>query len=87
MKRRSLKGRDKADYSFLHTRQRMQERHGINMSREDYNRLNSDIVIGEEIGIEEMAGTVQRIFMLDFRGFKKFVWDDKRGCVTTVLGR
>ena len=87
MKRRNLMGSDKADYSFLHTQQRMRERHGISMSREDYNRLNSGIVIGEEINIEEMAGTVQRIFMLDFRGFKKFVWDDKRGCVTTVLRR
>lgn len=86
MKRKNFPG-NKVAYSFLHTQQRMKERHGLLMLLEDYARLCvlAKQAKGSEICTEDTGGTIQRIFMLDFHGPKPFVWEDRRACVTTVL--
>lgn len=89
MKRRNLSGKKRDNYSFLHTQQRMRERHGLILTSEDYDRLNARAKVAkdhrEEICEEDTGGTVQRIFLLGFHGMKPFVWEDRRACITTVL--
>ena len=69
------------DYSFEHIKQRMMERHGIDISNDEYDiictKYNNNIISKEND---------QHVFEYAFKGkMLKFVWSNKRKRVTTVL--
>lgn len=89
MKRKHLKGEDLSRYSFEHTKQRMLERYGLNLTLDDYNLLCNNVrnrknVI--EVDRENQKDCTQIIFETYFKSKTILVvYEDVRDCITTVL--
>ena len=79
-------------YSFNHTKKRLKERYGIDISIDDYDYLCTKVITNDDITIvmmEKQDSDIQYTYDLDFkqRGAIRVVWSDKRQCITTVLER
>jgi len=76
------------EYSFNHFKQRMKERHDLDMSREEYKVLCSLVKHKKPIRIEDQKNDTQRTYEVNFCSVRmKVVWSGKRQCLTTVLPR
>ena len=70
-------------FSFLHTRQRMSERYGLELNWKEYRTLSRDMKLAKEYTSEKQG---QRVSTLMFKGTPVIVvFDEKRQRVTTVL--
>ena len=80
------------DYSFKHTKQRLKERYGIDISRTDYNLLCGRVKRKEDvrwISTEYQKNDTQHVYDLSFpfRNDIRVVWSKKRDCITTALNK
>jgi hypothetical protein len=80
------------NYSFNHTKERLKERYGIDISIDDYDYLCTKVITNDDINIimmEKQDNDIQYTYDLDFKykGTLRVVWSDKRQCITTVLER
>ncbi len=77
--RKSLK------YCFEHTKQRMLERHSLDLSREEYNTLCTKYNSHKSIKIISIEKD-QHVFETDYKNNTyRFVWCDNRCTITTVF--
>jgi hypothetical protein len=71
------------EYSFNHTRERLNERYNISLNRSEYDRLCGIITDGICMMVENDD---QEIYETYFKGSHiRVVWSTKRNCITTVL--
>ena len=81
------------NYSFNHTKQRLQERYDIDdLTMKQYDHMCDKILQRRNaIMVEEeyQDGDTQIIYDLEFvhRDPIRVVWSEKRQCITTVLAR
>ena len=88
-----MKTKKDRDYSFNHTKLRLQERYNIDdLTMEQYNHMCQKILNKQnaiEIETEYQDNDTQIIYDLEFmhRNPIRVVWSEKRQCITTVLKR
>jgi len=80
------------EYSFNHTKKRLKERYGIDITIDDYNYLCTKVITNDDITLimmEKQDNDTQYTYDLDFkyRGIIRVVWSGSRQCITTVLER
>lgn len=76
--------KNSVEYCFNHTKERMLERHHLDITLNEYNILCSmyNSKLTKIVGIEKN----QHIFETEFKNKKfRFVWCDKRKTITTVF--
>ena len=89
MKRKTLKGQALLDYSLNHVKERLWDRYGLKITKEEYSnfcrkaRNNKDLV-----SVEENCKKPSSIHEFWHRGEPVwFVYEKERDCITTVLKR
>ncbi len=74
------------EYSYSHFAQRLQERYGLEITRDEYERLCHICRIGTMTVVSKEPSNKQTVFSGLLAGHRmKFVWSDERDCITTVL--
>ena len=77
------------EYSFEHTRERIKERYGVDINREDYNELCVRANLKENVVFmseKKQKNGVQQVLIMPFKDVQlKVVWSTSRQCITTVL--
>lgn len=80
------------EYSFNHTKKRLLERYGIDITIDDYDYLCTKVITNDDITLrmtEKQDKDIQYTYDLDFkyRGKIRVVWSNERQCITTALER
>lgn len=79
------------EYSFDHTRERISERYGIDITREDYNELCRRANLKENVEFmseDSQKNDVQVVLVMPFKDVQlKVVWSTSRQCITTALSK
>jgi hypothetical protein len=80
------------EYSFNHTKLRLLERYGIDITVEDYEYLCENIKYNNDallITMEKQKDDEQYIYDLNFKykEIVRVVWSKERQCITTALER
>lgn len=79
------------EYSFNHFKDRLKERYDLDISREEYEKMCSDIKTFTPISTEKQKRDTQKIYFTALESAEhkqllmKVVWSEKRQCLTTVL--
>ena len=88
-----MKTKKDIEYSFNHTKLRLQERYGIDdLTVEQYNHMCKKIIQKRnaiKIETEYQDNDIQIIYDVEFVFIDpiRVVWSEKRQCITTVLKR
>lgn len=80
-----MKTQKDISYSFFHTRDRLKERYGIDLTSEEYVGICTSVKTLN--GFWQRNGTDnQKITKMSFKNqIVTFVWSEERQCVTTAL--
>ena len=86
MKRKNL---NQKEYGYTHTKQRLKERYGLEITRSEYDTLCEKVRKKEYIlsnSINKQKKGLQFVFDTMFKGqIIKIVWENHRDCITTIL--
>lgn len=88
MKRKTLKGQALLDYSLKHVKERLWDRYGLRINKDEYRDLCKACNDKNLISKEENCKKPSSIHDLFHRGeIVLFVYEKERGCITTVLSQ
>ena len=86
MKRKNM---DQKEYGYTHTRDRLIERYGLKITREEYNDLCEQVRDQRDVmitGKNLQKKGIQFVLKTKFKGETiVVVWENNRDCITTVL--